>query len=49
MMRLLEVLLHTGSQLAGWRTAKIHAAVLAAFDLTPTITRSPRFGMISAS
>src|SRR5438445_13163794 len=33
MMRLLEVLLHAGPQLAGWRTAKIHAAVLAAFCL----------------
>jgi hypothetical protein len=34
MMRLLEVLLHAGPQLAGWRTATIHAAVLAAFGLT---------------
>lgn len=34
-MRLLEVLLHAGPQLAGWRTVKIHAAVLAAFGLTP--------------
>jgi hypothetical protein len=34
MMRLLEVLLHAGPQLAGWRTAKIHAAILAAFGLT---------------
>src|SRR6266851_5036967 len=34
MMRLLEVLLHGGPQLAGWRTAEIHAAILAAFDLT---------------
>jgi hypothetical protein len=33
-MRLLEVLLHEGSQLAGWRTARIHDAVLAAFGLT---------------
>src|SRR5262249_5889872 len=33
-MRLLEVLLHAGPQLAGWRTVKIHAAVLAAFGLT---------------
>ena len=34
MMRLLEVLLHAGPQLAGWRTATIHAAVCAAFGLT---------------
>jgi hypothetical protein len=34
MMRLLEVLLHAGPQLAGWRTAAIHAAILAAFGLT---------------
>jgi hypothetical protein len=34
MMRLFEVLLHAGPQLAGWRTAKIHAAILAAFGLT---------------
>jgi len=34
MMRLLEVLLHAGPQLVGWRSAKIHAAVLAAFGLT---------------
>jgi hypothetical protein len=34
MMRLLEVLLHGGTQLAGWRTAAMHAAILAAFGLT---------------
>jgi hypothetical protein len=34
MMRLLEVLLHGGSQLAGWRAAQIHAAILEAFGLT---------------
>jgi hypothetical protein len=34
MMRLLEVLLHAGPQLAGWRTVNIHAAVRAAFGLT---------------
>ena len=33
-LRLLEVLLHGGAQLAGWRTATIHSAVLAAFGLT---------------
>src|SRR5712691_4081038 len=34
MMRLLEVLLHGGPQLAGWRTAAMHAAILAVFGLT---------------
>jgi len=33
MIRLLEVLLHAGPQIAGWRTATIHEAVLAAFGL----------------
>ncbi|MGH9386885.1 MAG: hypothetical protein ACRD2N_21650 [Vicinamibacterales bacterium] len=36
MLRLMEVLLHGGPQLAGWRTAQIHAAILQAFGLTPT-------------
>jgi hypothetical protein len=31
---LLEVLLHGGPQLAGWRAVEIHAATLAAFSLT---------------
>jgi hypothetical protein len=35
MLRLMEVLLHGGSQLAAWRTAQIHSAVLQAFALTP--------------
>jgi hypothetical protein len=35
MLRLMEILLHGGSQLAAWRTAQIHAAVLQAFALTP--------------
>ncbi|MCW5983324.1 MAG: hypothetical protein KIT09_34855 [Bryobacteraceae bacterium] len=34
MMRLMEVLLHGGSQLVGWRSAQIHESVLAAFALT---------------
>jgi hypothetical protein len=34
MMRLLEVLLHGGTQLGGWRTAQIHAAILAACGLS---------------
>jgi hypothetical protein len=34
MMRLMEVLLHGGSQLAGWQTAQIHEAIQAAFHLS---------------
>ena len=34
MMRLMEVLLHGGSQLAGWRTAQIHQALGLAFGLS---------------
>jgi len=30
----MEVLLHGGSQLTGWRTAQIHEALRAAFDLS---------------
>jgi hypothetical protein len=35
MIRLLEVLLHGGAQLHGWRTAQIHEALLSAFGLSP--------------
>ena len=35
MLRLMEVLLHAGPQLHGWRTAHIHQAILQAFDLSP--------------
>jgi hypothetical protein len=34
MMRLMEVLLHGGLQLHGWRSAEIHQAILTAFGLT---------------
>jgi hypothetical protein len=34
MMRLMEVLLHGGTQLNGWRSADIHQAILAAFGLS---------------
>ena len=34
MIRLMEVLLHGGPQLNGWRTAKIHEALLSAFGLS---------------
>ncbi|MEW6744177.1 MAG: hypothetical protein AB1486_15600 [Planctomycetota bacterium] len=33
MMRLMEVLLHGSSQLGAWRTARIHEAIRAAFEL----------------
>src|SRR5918996_263880 len=35
MMRLMEVLLHGGTQLNGWRSADIHQAILASFGLSP--------------
>ena len=47
MMRLMEVLLHGGTQLNGWRSADIHQAILAAFGLSATsytITQL-RYGM----
>src|SRR5216683_2554091 len=37
MLRLMEVLLHGGSQLVGWRTAQLYTAVLEAFGITPTV------------
>ena len=33
-MRLMEVLLHGGTQLNGWRSAEIHPAILATFGRT---------------
>jgi hypothetical protein len=33
MIRLMEVLLHAGTKIGGWRTAQIHEAILAAFGL----------------
>ncbi|HWY02307.1 MAG TPA: hypothetical protein VNX60_01465 [Candidatus Acidoferrum sp.] len=35
MLRLLDVLLHRGTQLGGWRSRQIHQAILSAFQLTP--------------
>jgi hypothetical protein len=35
MMRLMEVLLHGGAQLNGWRSADIHHAILTSFGLSP--------------
>jgi hypothetical protein len=35
-LRLMEVLLHGGSQLAGWRAAQLHTAVCEAFGITST-------------
>jgi hypothetical protein len=34
MLRLMEVLLHTGTRVRGWRAAQIHEAILASFTLT---------------
>jgi hypothetical protein len=34
MLRLMEVLLHTGTRVLGWRTAEIHEAILSGFSLT---------------
>jgi hypothetical protein len=36
MMRLMEVLLHGGTQLNGWRSADIHEAILTTFGLSAT-------------
>jgi hypothetical protein len=35
MLRLMEVLLHAGTKVLGWRTAEIHQAILSSFGLTP--------------
>ena len=35
LLRLMEILLHGGSHLAGWRTAQMHRAVLEAFAIAP--------------
>ena len=35
MIRLMEVLLHGGTQLNGWRSADIHQAILTSFGLSP--------------
>jgi len=35
MLRLMEVLLHGGTKLLGWRSAEIHQAILASFHLAP--------------
>jgi hypothetical protein len=34
MLRLMEVLSHTGTRVRGWRAAEIHQAILASFSLT---------------
>jgi hypothetical protein len=36
MMRLMEVLLHGGSQRNGWRSGEVHQTVLTAFGLSAT-------------
>ena len=35
MLRLMEVLLHAGTKVLGWRTSDIHQAILSSFGLTP--------------
>jgi hypothetical protein len=35
MIRLMEVLLHTGTKITGWRTAEVHQAILTSFGLKP--------------
>jgi hypothetical protein len=35
MLRLMEVLLHTGTKVLGWRTAEIHQTIISTFNLTP--------------
>jgi hypothetical protein len=35
MLRLMEVLLHAGTKIGGWRTAEIHQAILDSFGLAP--------------
>jgi len=34
-LRLMEVLLHAGTRVLGWRTAEIHRAILSSFSLAP--------------
>jgi hypothetical protein len=38
MIRLMEVLLHSGTKITGWRTAEVHQAILTSFGLKPTYT-----------
>jgi hypothetical protein len=35
MLRLMEVLLHAGTKILGWRTAEIHQAIVSSFSLAP--------------
>jgi len=35
MVRLMEVLLHAGTKVLGWRTAEIHQAIVSSFSLAP--------------
>jgi hypothetical protein len=36
MIRLMQILLHAGTKIGGWRTTEIHQAILQAFSLQPT-------------
>ena len=35
MIRLMEVLLHSGTKIGGWRTAEMHQAILTSFGIQP--------------
>jgi hypothetical protein len=48
MMRLMEVLLHGGTQLNGWRSADIHQAILTTFGLAANTIPSPNSAMTFA-
>jgi hypothetical protein len=48
MSRLMEVLLHCGTIIGGWRTAEIHEAILSAFGVRLKATPSPNSATISA-
>jgi hypothetical protein len=48
MLRLMEVLLHAGTKVLGWRTSDIHQAILSSFGLTPKVTPSPNFALTCA-
>jgi hypothetical protein len=48
MMRLMEVLLHGGTQLNGWRSADIHQTMLTASDSPPPPTPPPNSVMTFA-
>jgi hypothetical protein len=42
MIRLLEVLLHAGTQLSGWTTTHLHQVLLTQYRLAPDLYRVPQ-------